>query len=68
MARSPGWSASFEFYRGFAAALASIARSGHGSLAVDAMKTNGVTLEDFKRADVDSFDLNPLSEAWELSA
>lgn len=54
-----------EFYRGFAVAVGSLARDhGQPSMAADIMRCNGVSLQDLKNADVESFDLASLTKEF----
>jgi hypothetical protein len=53
------------FYRGFAAAVATLARDhDQPSSAVDIMHSNGVNLDHLRAAGVDAFDRLPLARAW----
>ena len=53
------------FYHGVALALATLIRSyDQPSMAVDILKSNGISIEDLCDAKVDAFDLRPLRKAW----
>jgi len=53
------------FYLGFAAAVAAVARDhGKPAMAVDIMEMQGVRLKDFVDAGVVEFDLRPLRDEW----
>lgn len=56
-----------DFLCGFAVAVAALARNGYPSMAVDIMKTNGVDIEDLRKAKVERFDLTPLVREWKQS-
>lgn len=49
-----------EWYEGFAAAVASVARLGEASVAKSVMVSNGVTVEKLKDNGVEAFDLDPI--------
>jgi hypothetical protein len=49
-----------QFYRGFGAAVGTLARNGWPSQAADIMQTNGVTFKQLKESGVEEFDLKPL--------
>jgi hypothetical protein len=55
-----------EFYCGFALAIGTVIRGGCESSGVDAMDSNGVTLEDLIAAGADLFDLEPISAEYKL--
>lgn len=57
-----------EFYRGFAVAVAELARRGWPSQAIDIMHANGVTLQQLRNSGVEDFDLKPLATEWRRSA
>ena len=50
------------FYSGCAVILGHLVRNGDDIL--DIMNCNGITLEDLRKAKVDSFDLKPIAKAW----
>lgn len=54
-----------EFYLGMAVVLGAIARD-HGlpSIAINIMKSNGVSFQALKNAGVEPFDLDPLRLEW----
>jgi len=54
-----------EFIRGFACAIAALAREhDRPSMARDIATCNGFSLSDFKQAGVELFDLKPITEAF----
>lgn len=53
-----------DFMIGFAVAVATLARNGYPSMAIDIMKTNGVDIDDLRKAKVERFDLAPLAREW----
>ena len=53
-----------EFYRGFAIAIGSLARDhDQPTMAADIMRCNGVSLQDLKNANVESFDLAAIAQS-----
>lgn len=53
-----------EFYRGFAAALATLIRDfDQPTMAKNIMTSNGVTVRDLQRSKVEPFDLTPIRKA-----
>lgn len=55
-----------EFYRGFAVAVGTVARNGYGSIALDAMTGNGVTIRQLEQAGAEAFDLEYLKREAKL--
>ena len=54
-----------EFTRGFAAAVATLIRAfDQPGMAIEIVRSNGLSLADFQRADVEDFDLLPIRKAW----
>lgn len=54
-----------EFYQGFALALASLVRLfDYPTVAVDIMKSNGVDIDDLRKARVEKYDFSVLDKAW----
>ncbi|MGA7793434.1 MAG: hypothetical protein WCA19_10375 [Candidatus Acidiferrales bacterium] len=54
-----------EFYRGFAIAIGSLARDhDQPTMAADIMRCNGVSLQDLKNANVESFDLAAIAKEF----
>lgn len=52
------------FYAGFSCAVATLIRTfDEPSMAADICKSNGVTLEQLRRAGIDKFDLEPITKA-----
>jgi len=61
------WEQHAEFIRGFAAAVATLAREhDQPSVAVDVMSLNGISFKDLTDAHVEEFDLRPLREEWKV--
>jgi hypothetical protein len=54
------------FYQGFAVAVGTMARNGHGGEAVGAMDSNGVSLSDLVSSGADNFDLDPIRQEYRL--
>ena len=53
------------FLQGYALAIGFLIRAhGQDSIAMDAMREHGVTLDDLIKARCDAFDLDPIREVW----